>query len=79
MSHSACRVWSKTLHTFLMGSMRNTLTSSHGKPTTSTPVVVATCRLSHSDNCRLGLYCDSRQKVCIQRKDVGAGCAADKE
>jgi hypothetical protein len=31
------------------------------------------------DNCRVGLYCDTTQKVCIQRKDVGAGCTADKE
>ncbi|KAF8891638.1 hypothetical protein BD779DRAFT_1512250 [Infundibulicybe gibba] len=30
-------------------------------------------------NCRLGLYCDSQQKVCLQEKLVGAGCNADKE
>lgn len=31
------------------------------------------------DNCRVGLYCDTAQRVCIQQKDVGAQCDADKE
>lgn len=31
------------------------------------------------DNCQIGLYCDTTQKVCIQQKDVGAQCDADKE
>jgi len=31
------------------------------------------------DNCRVGLYCDTNQKVCIQRRAVGATCDADKE
>ncbi|TFY70183.1 hypothetical protein EVG20_g2833 [Dentipellis fragilis] len=31
------------------------------------------------DNCKLGMYCDSQQRVCIQEKDLGASCGADKE
>ncbi|KAI0268672.1 hypothetical protein BC834DRAFT_968128 [Gloeopeniophorella convolvens] len=31
------------------------------------------------DNCMVGLYCDSNTTVCIQQKDIGAGCNADKE
>jgi len=31
------------------------------------------------DNCRIGLYCDAAQRVCIQRKDLGTQCDADKE
>ncbi|KAA1472958.1 hypothetical protein DENSPDRAFT_839361 [Dentipellis sp. KUC8613] len=31
------------------------------------------------DNCKIGNYCDSQQRVCIQQKDVGASCGADKE
>ncbi|KAI0790834.1 hypothetical protein C8Q75DRAFT_760909 [Abortiporus biennis] len=30
-------------------------------------------------NCRTGLYCDASQKVCMQSKDLGVQCAADKE
>jgi hypothetical protein len=30
-------------------------------------------------NCRLGLYCDSLQLVCMTSKILGAACAADKE
>ncbi|KAI5123961.1 hypothetical protein M0805_006373 [Coniferiporia weirii] len=30
-------------------------------------------------NCQTGLYCDSQQLVCIQQKDVGGSCSADKE
>ncbi|CAL1707398.1 unnamed protein product [Somion occarium] len=31
------------------------------------------------DNCRLGLYCDASQKVCMQMKELGESCQADKE
>jgi len=31
------------------------------------------------DNCRPDLYCDSTQRVCIQRKDINTQCTADKE
>jgi len=30
-------------------------------------------------NCMNGMYCDAQQKVCVQAKDLGAGCEADKE
>jgi len=30
-------------------------------------------------NCRLGLYCDAKSKVCVQTKAINDGCAADKE
>ncbi|KAI0344561.1 hypothetical protein BDW22DRAFT_1427253 [Trametopsis cervina] len=30
-------------------------------------------------NCRVGLYCDVQQKQCIQQKDLGESCDADKE
>jgi hypothetical protein len=30
-------------------------------------------------NCRLGLYCDAQQKVCVQAKQLNAACGADKE
>ena len=30
-------------------------------------------------NCKVGLYCDSQQLVCVQGKDVGETCDADKE
>jgi hypothetical protein len=31
------------------------------------------------DNCRNGLYCDTAQKVCIQRRNIGDQCDADKQ
>jgi hypothetical protein len=31
------------------------------------------------DNCRVGLYCDTSQKVCIASKNLEATCNADKE
>jgi len=31
------------------------------------------------DNCRIGLYCNTSQKVCIQQKGIGTQCDADKE
>ncbi|KAF9793073.1 hypothetical protein BJ322DRAFT_1032885 [Thelephora terrestris] len=31
------------------------------------------------DNCRIGLYCDTTQKVCIQQKNLATQCDADKE
>ncbi|KAF9654016.1 hypothetical protein BDM02DRAFT_3086236 [Thelephora ganbajun] len=37
------------------------------------------CQLLCSDNCRVGHYCDATQKVCIQQKNIGAQCTADKE
>ncbi|KAH7888578.1 hypothetical protein F5I97DRAFT_717186 [Phlebopus sp. FC_14] len=30
-------------------------------------------------NCQVGLYCDSQQLVCMQMKEVGQNCDADKE
>ncbi|KAI0373519.1 hypothetical protein BV20DRAFT_989308 [Pilatotrama ljubarskyi] len=30
-------------------------------------------------NCRVGLYCDAQQLVCMQTKEVGEQCDADKE
>ncbi|KAI1785929.1 hypothetical protein LXA43DRAFT_1113047 [Ganoderma leucocontextum] len=30
-------------------------------------------------NCKVGLYCDSQQLVCVQTKAVGESCDADKE
>ncbi|TFK75273.1 hypothetical protein BDN72DRAFT_832127 [Pluteus cervinus] len=30
-------------------------------------------------NCRVGLYCDSQQRVCMQNKVLGEACTADKE
>lgn len=30
-------------------------------------------------NCQIGMYCDSQQKVCVQAKQLNAGCDADKE
>ena len=30
-------------------------------------------------NCRVGTYCDSQQKVCVQAKLLTEGCSADKE
>jgi hypothetical protein len=32
-----------------------------------------------SDNCKVGLYCDTNSTVCIQQRTVGARCTADKE
>lgn len=34
---------------------------------------------SRSGNCRTGLYCDSQQLQCIQMKEIGVSCDADKE
>ncbi|KAI0051223.1 hypothetical protein FA95DRAFT_354626 [Auriscalpium vulgare] len=31
------------------------------------------------DNCQVGLYCDTNSKTCIQQKDFGTSCDADKE
>jgi hypothetical protein len=31
------------------------------------------------DNCAIGLYCDTAQKVCTQRRAIGTQCDADKE
>jgi len=31
------------------------------------------------DNCQPGLYCDGKQLQCLQTKEVGTGCSADKE
>jgi len=78
MSRSVCRASSKTLPTSPMAPMMNILTLSHGELATFT-LTSEMCQLLHSDNCRVGLYCDSTQKVCIQRKAVGAECLADKE
>ena len=36
-------------------------------------------RYPRSDNCKVGLYCDTNTTVCIQEKAFGAGCNADKE
>ncbi|KAF8647165.1 hypothetical protein AX16_006995 [Volvariella volvacea WC 439] len=30
-------------------------------------------------NCRIGLYCDAQQRVCLRNKPIGAACTADKE
>ncbi|KAI0949628.1 hypothetical protein AcW1_009177 [Taiwanofungus camphoratus] len=30
-------------------------------------------------NCRAGLYCDSQQLMCMQTKDIGTACDADKK
>lgn len=30
-------------------------------------------------NCRVGMYCDSQQTVCVQAKQLTEGCSADKE
>ncbi len=38
-------------------------------------VVMPPCR----DNCKLGLYCDGSQKVCMNMKELDATCDADKE
>ncbi|KAI0682751.1 hypothetical protein BC835DRAFT_1237895, partial [Cytidiella melzeri] len=35
--------------------------------------------LINSGNCHIGLYCDSQQKLCMQQKNFGDSCAADKE
>jgi len=32
-----------------------------------------------SDNCKIGLYCDTNTTTCIQQRSVGGSCAADKE
>ena len=32
-----------------------------------------------SDNCKIGLYCDTNSTTCVQQKAVGASCDADKE
>lgn len=32
-----------------------------------------------SDNCVIGTYCDSSQKVCMQSKQLNVACGADKE
>ncbi len=32
-----------------------------------------------SDNCKVGLYCDTNSTVCIQQKAFAASCSADKE
>ena len=34
---------------------------------------------ARSGNCKVGLYCDSQQLVCVQAKAVGESCDADKE
>lgn len=78
MSQWVCRAWSKTLLISPTAPMMNILTSSHGKPATSTSVSEM-CQHLRSDNCKVNLYCDSTEKVCIQRKDVGTQCSADKE
>ncbi|KAF8637061.1 hypothetical protein AX17_003082 [Amanita inopinata Kibby_2008] len=31
------------------------------------------------DNCHIGLYCDASQKICMNAKNVGDSCTADKE
>ncbi|KAI9456623.1 hypothetical protein F5148DRAFT_984406 [Russula earlei] len=33
----------------------------------------------HSDNCMVGLYCDTNSTTCIQQKAIGESCSADKE
>lgn len=78
MSHWACRAWSKILLTFPMEPTMNTSTSSRGTPITF-PFVSEICQLLFSDNCAIGLYCDTTQKVCIQRRAIGVQCDADKE
>jgi hypothetical protein len=35
--------------------------------------------VSRSGNCRVGLYCDSQQKVCVQNRQLNQACDADKE
>ncbi|KIJ39502.1 hypothetical protein M422DRAFT_781074 [Sphaerobolus stellatus SS14] len=35
--------------------------------------------VSSRDNCRLGLYCNANDKVCMKQKDFGVQCSADKE
>jgi hypothetical protein len=32
-----------------------------------------------SDNCKVGLYCDTNSTICIQQRAIGARCTADKE
>jgi hypothetical protein len=32
-----------------------------------------------SDNCKIGLYCDTNSTTCIQQKNIGQSCSADKE
>jgi len=73
-----CHAWSRTLPTSRTVSVMNILTLSRGKPIIFTSVSEM-CQLLLSDNCRVGLYCDSTQKVCIQRKNIGDQCDADKE
>src|SRR6266404_983183 len=34
---------------------------------------------SHSDNCKVGLYCDTKTTVCVQQQAFGTSCFADKE
>jgi hypothetical protein len=78
MSHWVCHAWSKTLLTSPMAPTMNTLTSSRGKPITF-PFVSEISQLLFSDNCAIGLYCDTAQKVCTQRRAIGTQCDADKE
>ena len=35
--------------------------------------------VSFSDNCQLGLYCDTNSTTCNQQKALGSSCKADKE
>ncbi|KZT10965.1 uncharacterized protein LAESUDRAFT_789196 [Laetiporus sulphureus 93-53] len=43
------------------------------------PDIVSRYALRSWDNCRIGAYCDSAQRMCVQTKDIGAPCNADKE
>ncbi|KAI8994084.1 hypothetical protein BD414DRAFT_565903 [Trametes punicea] len=43
------------------------------------PIVTERSILVRRGNCRVGLYCDSQQLVCVQAKAIGEQCDADKE
>lgn len=58
--------------------MKRTI-SFHGEQQVLRHHEVATDIPSFSGNCRIGLYCDAQQKVCMNQKDIGVACQADKE
>src|SRR5260221_14527295 len=62
-----------------MGEVASLYMSCHGEynPSSSLPVIGILCICS--DNCQIGLYCDTNTTVCIQQRAIGANCDADKE
>jgi len=80
MSQSARLVKSRTLPTWPMQEITSSLISCHGGWNRSVPDLLGVVFISiFRGNCQIGLYCDSQSLVCIQTKQLGETCDADKE